>query len=79
LLADWLKVNVPIDGAQQMNRRDPIIETKILEHRGRLRSTAHHRVASASAASLMAIIIVYVVEQRKSAFFNSVGRFRDDS
>jgi hypothetical protein len=30
------KIDVTIDGAQQMIRGDPIVETEILEHRGRL-------------------------------------------
>jgi len=36
LLADRSKVDVPIDGAQQVIRWHPIVETKILEHRRRL-------------------------------------------
>ncbi len=46
LLADRSEVDVPIDGAQMIHW-NPIVETTILEHRGSLYSTAHHRVASA--------------------------------
>ncbi len=36
LLADRSKIDVTINGAQQMIRGNPIIKTEILEHRGRL-------------------------------------------